>query len=141
VLAKGAEQSQLQPPTLAGCPSAALLILIPSPPPHCRSHTQPHQPPTQSELPLSPEDQARVQAGRPDYHITLWHADDPLLGPDQVLRDALTAAVGSEALLEVVAVDVSAEVIAAEVREREGRKAAGGAWEEGEEREIGEEEA
>lgn len=73
--------------------------------------------------------QAAAGAGgdlKPEMHVTLWHADDPVLGPNLGLRDALLAAVGSEVAFEVVAVDSSPEVTAAQVGVKEGRAVARG---------------
>lgn len=67
-------------------------------------------------LPLAPEVLTRIQAGRPNYHVTLWHVDDPVTGKDQELRERLMAAVGQEAVLEVVSIDSCTDVTAAQVR-------------------------
>ncbi|KAG1655683.1 hypothetical protein FOA52_003276 [Chlamydomonas sp. UWO 241] len=64
---------------------------------------------------VSAEVLERIATGRPEYHVTLWHCDDPVHGRDSASRDALAACVGQGALLEVVAVDVGEDVVAAQV--------------------------
>lgn len=51
-----------------------------------------------------------------EFHITLWHSNDTLLGANSAIRDELLAVIGEEVLFEVVGVDHSTEVTAAEVR-------------------------
>uniref|UniRef100_A0A7S3VRB2 Uncharacterized protein n=1 Tax=Dunaliella tertiolecta TaxID=3047 RepID=A0A7S3VRB2_DUNTE len=48
-----------------------------------------------------------------ELHITLWHADDPALGPDQELQQCLLAAVGSEVAFEVTHIDFVPQGMAA----------------------------
>lgn len=73
---------------------------------------------------LPEEVAAAVAAGRPEYHVTLWHVEDPVQGQNLELRDALAASIGEQAIIEVVSVDwTHAAVPAAEGEEG----AAGGA--------------
>lgn len=79
-------------------------------------------------LDLPPEVADRVRAGRPEYHVTLWHIDemnkvvaDGSSGPREVLegvRAELAASVGQQAVVEVLAIDWSDSVIAAQVKPR-----------------------
>jgi len=57
----------------------------------------------------------RIRKGRPEYHVTLWHCDDPVMGKDTVVRDALAACVGQPAHLQVSALVADEEVAAAQV--------------------------
>jgi hypothetical protein len=64
--------------------------------------------------PLLPPE-AASQLKREELHVTLWHRDDPELGPDEALRDALAAAEGSTVRLRLLALYHSPEASAAEV--------------------------
>jgi len=57
----------------------------------------------------------RASMRRPEYHVTLWHCDDPVMGKDTVVRDALAACVGQPAHLQVSALVADEEVAAAQV--------------------------
>ena len=58
--------------------------------------------------PLVPREVLQAVAkGRSEYHSTLWHVEDPLIGHDTMLRDSLVEVVGQEAVVEVVSIDWS----------------------------------
>jgi hypothetical protein len=40
-----------------------------------------------------------------ETHVTLWHCDDPVLGPQRSLRDALLSRVGDTSFFQVTAID------------------------------------
>lgn len=54
-----------------------------------------------------------------ETHVTLWHCEDPVLGPDAQLKASLVAAIGQEAVIEVTAIDhAQGEITAAVVQVR-----------------------
>ncbi|GLC34248.1 hypothetical protein PLESTF_000823000 [Pleodorina starrii] len=63
---------------------------------------------------LVSELQAKLRRG--PLHVTLWHRADPELGRRTDLRRALMGLVGSPVELEVTDIDISPEVVAANVR-------------------------
>lgn len=73
---------------------------------------------------VPPEVAERIRAGRPEYHVTLWHVDESsrlgdnnvAAGAREAVRAELSASVGQQAIVEVVAVDWNDSVVAAEVR-------------------------
>jgi len=77
-------------------------------------------------LDLPAEVTERVGAGRPEYHVTLWHVDGGVGGgaaanaddseSSEGVRAELAASVGQEAVVEVVTVDWSDSIVAAQVR-------------------------
>ncbi len=64
--------------------------------------------------PLLPPE-AAAQLKRDELHVTLWHRDDPELGPDEALREQLAGAEGAAVRLRLLALYHSPEVTAAEV--------------------------
>jgi hypothetical protein len=72
---------------------------------------------------LPPELQPQLKAD--DLHVTLWHKDDPELGPDEAMRDALAAVEGQVVRLRLAALYHSPEVSCAEVELLDAPDAAG----------------
>jgi hypothetical protein len=67
-------------------------------------------------LPLPEAVTSRIRSsGKAEYHVTLWHVDDPVLGPDEQLRSALVQSVGQEAVVQLISVDWNDCVVAAQV--------------------------
>lgn len=48
-----------------------------------------------------------------DFHVTLWHTDDPEQGPDTAVRDGLLAARGAAVQIQILSVDYQEGSIAA----------------------------
>lgn len=67
-------------------------------------------------LPLDQAVRTQLLAGRPNYHVTLWHMMDADLNKDPSLKQALLEAVGQEVAMEVLSIDTCADVTAAQVR-------------------------
>ncbi|GAX84707.1 hypothetical protein CEUSTIGMA_g12129.t1 [Chlamydomonas eustigma] len=68
-------------------------------------------------LPLPEEVSSRIRSsGKSEYHVTLWHVEDPVLGPDEELRLALAQSVGQEAVVQLISVDWNDSVVAAQVQ-------------------------
>ncbi len=72
------------------------------------------QPVMAAARPLIPTE-LHPQLKKEELHVTLWHKDDPELGPDEQLRDALAAVEGQSVRLRLLAVYHSPEVSCAEV--------------------------
>ncbi len=66
-------------------------------------------------LPHEVSERIRAAGRAENYHVTLWHVDDGRLGPDEELWQALSAVVGQQAVIEVVAVDWDEKVVSAQV--------------------------
>ena len=70
-------------------------------------------------LPLPADVAELVKVARPEYHVTLWHIDEQQQGQaadNKEVRAVLAAAVGQEAMVEIVSVDWNDAVVAAQVR-------------------------
>ena len=48
-----------------------------------------------------------------EYHVTLWHQSDPVLGPDQQLKQDLLAEEGSQVAFDVTHIDYTPQGAAA----------------------------
>eukprot|EP00798_Chlamydomonas_sp_ICE-L_P020786 gene20786-27612_t len=61
---------------------------------------------------LAPDLAAKLKG---ELHVTLWHAADPVLGTDTKLLEELLSSVGQEVVVEVIAIDSSPQITAAQV--------------------------